>query len=161
MGIFNHTQGIKDVISESGKIADNLTESPEERQAALTTRHITDMRSDSRLSKMIRPFSLLVLLSVVCFMGIMSSFGYHSDPVILGELVILLGSAFGFYFESRKREKIAFKNAEINLALKQLEKKHEIKENRKDNRVQRRNMKRLNRNSKKNEMKKHIKYQKS
>jgi NADPH:quinone reductase-like Zn-dependent oxidoreductase len=125
-------------FTKGAETVDDLTESAEERQKELTERQRIDMGSDNWLAKAIRPLSLLILLGVVCFIGIMSTFGFDADPVILGELVVLLGSAFGFYFDSRKREKIAAKNAAANVEIEKLKSKTEARIERKEARLQRR-----------------------
>ena len=132
-------------ITKGAEVVDEFTESAEERQRVLSERHKTDMTSDNWLSKSIRPMSLLVLLIVVAFMGIMSTFGHHPDKVIMGELVILLGSAFGFYFDSRKREKMAAKNAAANIEMEKLKTKHQIKQERKQLRADRKAARRAER----------------
>lgn len=108
---------ILDMVLKGTSIVDNMTESPQERQQTLSKRHANDMNSDNWLSKSIRPLSVLVLLVVICIMGIASCFGYNADPVLFGELVVLLGTAFGFYFSSRKREKIAFMEAKAAVTI--------------------------------------------
>lgn len=132
---------MKDLVGQGLKVADKVgdfVETGQERQATLTERHKNDMNSDNWLSKSIRPLSLLILLAVVCFIGIMSSFGFDADPVIMGELVVLLGSAFGFYFDSRKREKIALQNAKANVKVEQLKTRHQLKQEKKEARHERR-----------------------
>ena len=104
-------------ITKGVDMADEYIETSQERQETLTKRHQADMSSDNWLSKSIRPMSLLILLIVVSFIAIMSAFNFHADPVIFGELVLLLGTAFGFYFDSKKRERIAEKNAKANIEL--------------------------------------------
>ena len=143
---------MKDLIGSVFKAADVLdktTESAQERQATLTERQRIDMSSDNWLSKSIRPLSLLILLSVVCIMALASTFGYSADPVLFGEIVLLLGSAFGFYFDSRKREKIAAQNAKANLQIEKLKVRAKTKQARKEIRAERRAARRAERKQEK------------
>lgn len=75
---------------------------------------------DKLLSRIVRPVSLLSLLSVVVFTGVASCFGYNPDPLIFGEISLVLGSAFGFYFNSKKAERIADKNTQANIKIEQM-----------------------------------------
>ena len=118
-------------ITKGAEIVDEFTESAQERQKVLSDRHKTDMNSDNWLSKSIRPLSLLILLGLVSFMGVMSTFERDPDPIIMGEIVVLLGTAFGFYFDSRKREKMAAKNAEANIQMEKIKTKHQMRQERK------------------------------
>ena len=55
---------VTNLVDTVGKHADELFESGEERQKALTERHNTDMMSDSWLSKNVRPIAFI--FSLVC-----------------------------------------------------------------------------------------------
>ncbi len=138
---------IKDVVKGLdvvGKNVDKLSESGEERQRFITERQRIDMSSDSWLSKNIRPISLL--LGWVCFLALITAhiFEVKIDPWIVGEVMTLLGTASGFYFDSKRREKIADKNAVANIKLQELRLKSEFKEERR----QRRHEIRLEKNKK-------------
>lgn len=132
---------MKDLIGsvfKGAEVVDKLTESGVERQKTLTDRHNADMTSDNWLSKSIRPLSLLILLVLQIFVVVWSAYGKHVDPVIVGELGILLSSAFGFYFNSKKAERLASQNAKANIEIKKLEAKESIKQGRKVARKERR-----------------------
>jgi len=134
--------GLFNKITKVANVADEYVETGQERQATLTSRHLADMQSDNWLAKAIRPLSLLLLLSTVVLMSILSSFGYEADPIIFGELSVLLGSAFGFYFDSRKREKIASQKAKAAIEIQKMKTKQEIKKERKMLRQDRRRKRR-------------------
>lgn len=139
---------MKNLIStvfKGAAVADKFHESGQERQATLTERHKNDMLSDNWLSKSIRPLSVLVLLSVVCIMGLGSLFGLKPDPVIMGELIALLMTAFGFYFQSRKNEKVAAENAKANIELEKIKVKASTKIEKKEAKRERRNARRAER----------------
>ena len=78
-------------------------------QANLTSRHEADMKSDSWLSKNIRPMVLIFLLVAYSGFAIASIFGCESR----GAYVELLGQwgmlVMSFYFGGRTMEKIADK----------------------------------------------------
>lgn len=132
---------------------DQVIETSGERQNTLTERHANDMKSDNWLSKSIRPLSVLVLLLVICFIAILSAFDYHVDVIIYGELSAIFMTALGFYFNSKKAErvmaqkaKISIENVKANVELKKLKAKHEIKKERKQLRHERRLQRRKRRN---------------
>lgn len=78
-------------------------------QGNLTARHDADMKSDSWLSKNIRPMTLIYLLLAYNGFAIASIFGYETR----GAYVELLGQwgmlVMSFYFGGRTMEKIADK----------------------------------------------------
>lgn len=75
-------------------------------QANLTSRHDADMKSDSWLSKNIRPMVLIFLLFAYSGFAIASIFGYETR----GAYVELLGTwgmvVMSFYFGGRTMEKM-------------------------------------------------------
>lgn len=139
---------IKDLtkgIDSIGSAIDNNTESGEERQQQLSNRHAVDMKSDSWLSKNVRPVTLIALLVLEVFFGIASTFGYTPDDAILIQHGTLMVAAIGFYFNSKKGERIAQKNVEANIAMAEANvrveealAKEEIKLQRKEERLRRR-----------------------
>jgi len=74
----------------------------------ITSRHQADMQSDSKLSKNIRPASLIFLLAVVSVLSVTDgNVGEFSVGVSYIELFnTLLLVAFAFYFGGRSMEKI-------------------------------------------------------
>lgn len=75
-------------------------------QDNLTKRAEADMRSDSWLSKNIRPMTLIFILAVYTVFAMMSAFGHNANE----EYVTLLGQwgmlIMSFYFGGRTLEKI-------------------------------------------------------
>jgi uncharacterized membrane protein (DUF106 family) len=75
-------------------------------QDNLTKRTEADMRSDSWLSKNIRPMTLIFILAVYTVFAMMSAFGHNANE----EYVMLLGQwgmlIMSFYFGGRTLEKI-------------------------------------------------------
>ncbi|MDB4302989.1 hypothetical protein N9936_01285 [bacterium] len=113
---------------------DDSTESAEERQKTLSDRHANDMQSDNWLSKSIRPLALLILLGLQIVIVALSAFGFHVDMAIVVQHGTLLMTAFGFYFSSRKAEKIAAQKAKSEINIKELEAKTAFKQSRRDRR---------------------------
>lgn len=136
---------VTNLVSGVGKAIDDNTESGEERQAQLTRRLEIDMVSDNWLSKSIRPLTLLILLLFELIIVVAGAMGNTIDAAITIQVGTLLGAAIGFYFDSKKRERIAEKNAKANMELERINRKAEaektkaqIKENRREARHKRR-----------------------
>jgi len=139
---------MKDLINtvfKGAEVVDKFTESGAERQATLSERHTTDMTSDSWLSKNIRPLILLVLMALQVLIVALSGFGFPVDSAIVIQHGVLLSGAFGFYFNSRKAEKVAAQNAKANIQLEKIRTKHDQKIERKEARQDRRNARRVER----------------
>ena len=97
----------KDILTEAGNIADNLTESSEERQEALTHRHDMDMINGTWLTKNIRPLTLLTLLFYwLVLLPILLSFGVSIPDMQIDAVEMLSLAAFTFYFGSKGFEKV-------------------------------------------------------
>lgn len=131
---------MKDLIKNIGGLvdkADNLYQDDQERDLILNDRHKIDMQSDSKLSKMVRPLTVLVLLFLQVVIALFSMFGYHAHEIIVIEHGVLLSGALGFYFNSRKAEKTARENAQANIEIEKIKTRHEIKQERKESRHER------------------------
>lgn len=139
---------IKDLIGTAFKgaaVVDKFHESGAERQATLSGRHTSDMASDNWLSKSIRPLVLLVLMVLQVLIVVLSACGLHVDVAIVTQHGVLLSGAFGFYFNSRKAEKVAAQNAKANIELEKIRTKHTIKTERKEARQDRKAARRAER----------------
>ena len=124
-------------IGTAANTADKFVYTEGERQQALSSRHERDMNSDNWLSKSIRPMTLIILLSLQVIMVVLSAFGYHVDQTIVLQNGGLLMAAFGFYFNSRKAEKVAAQNAKANLEIQKEKTRTQTKELRKEARFDR------------------------
>ena len=91
-------------IEAEGRLAELQADTNE--QDNLTKRAEADMRSDSWLSKNIRPMTLIFILTVYTVFAMMSAFGHNANE----EYVTLLGQwgmlIMSFYFGGRTLEKI-------------------------------------------------------
>lgn len=128
---------IKDVVTTVGNQADKFHESSEERQKELTKRLEIDMASDNKLSKMIRPLTLLILLFFEGLVIVLDAFDYTVPTDTKIQLGVLLAAAIGFYFDSKKSERTAQKNAEANLKIEMMKTKAEINRQKREDRKQR------------------------
>lgn len=91
-------------IQAEGRLAELQADNVEAQE--LTKRHEADMRSDSWLSKNIRPMTLIFILFVYTTFGVMSAFEIEvNQPYVelLGQWGMLIMS---FYFGGRTLEKI-------------------------------------------------------
>jgi cation transport ATPase len=92
-------------MEQDGRLAELNADNVEAQE--LTKRAEADMRSDSWLSKNIRPMTLIFILTGLCTVfAMMSAFGYNANE----EYVTLLGQwgmlIMSFYFGGRTLEKI-------------------------------------------------------
>lgn len=133
-------EGIKDV----GKIVDDVISSDEERDQQLTDRLKIDMTSKYWLSQNIRPIIALFLLLMQTALMIALMVGVTIPPEVWLEVGALNGASIGFYFNSRKQEKIQMTQAKAQVAkaeaaikIEAIRAKADIKEERKDNRQER------------------------
>ena len=98
---------IGEVLKTGGEIADNLTESSEERQEALSQRHSIDMINGTWLTKNVRPLTLLSLLFYwIILIPVLSAFGVEVGSSVIGAVEMLSLAAFTFYFGSKGFEKV-------------------------------------------------------
>jgi hypothetical protein len=91
-------------MEQDGRLAELNADNIEAQE--LTKRTEADMRSDSWLSKNIRPMTLIFILIVYTVFAMMSAFGHNANE----EYVTLLGQwgmlIMSFYFGGRTLEKI-------------------------------------------------------
>ena len=121
-------EAIGDIIKTGGDIADNLTESSEERQEALTHRHEMDMVNGTWLTKNIRPLTLLALLTYwVMLIPVLSTFGIVVPESTTNAVEMLSLAAFTFYFGSKGFEKVQ--------VIKAKQSRREARRARKDNKT--------------------------
>ena len=131
---------IKDLtkLTESGgKIIDDVHYSSEEKDNSINSRHNTDMTSDSWLSKNIRPLTLLFLLLCQAALIVGWIYGIKPDNILTGQIGTLLFGAFSFYFNSKKGERIAEKNAKANIEIVKMEMEINKKKERAERRLER------------------------
>ena len=126
MGIFNKLFNSGDLVKEVGNVVDNLTTSDQERleakkqikevvldyektmQVEVSKRWEYDMKSDSWLSKNIRPMVLIFLcVSTVLLIFIDAGFySFNVEQSWIDLLKVVLMTTVGAYFGGRSFEKI-------------------------------------------------------
>jgi len=148
-------EGIKDVT----KGLDDLISTGEERDTALTDRLKIDMTSRFWLAQNIRPIIALVLLTMQIGLMIALIFGVVIPIEVWIEVGGLNGAAIGFYFNSRKQEKIQMTQAktqalkaEAAIEIKKIETKEEFRKEKAEEKRQ----KRLDREKKRKERKANV-----
>ena len=128
------------IINSVGNQVDNNTESSEERQATLTERLKIDATSPFKLPQLIRP--ILALWSALTFTTAQIYCLYAGlvggVEVMSANSAIMLG-IIGFYFNSRRNEKINAKKTEAAIKIEEIRVKAEVKKDRKEARRARRN----------------------
>lgn len=126
MGIFNKLFNSGDLVKEVGNVVDNLTTSDQERleakkqikevvldyektmQVEVSKRWEYDMKSDSWLSKNIRPMVLIFLcVSTVLLIFIDAGFySFNVEQSWIDLLKVVLMTCIGAYFGGRSFEKV-------------------------------------------------------
>ena len=106
------TQADKLINSIGGQINQN-TESEQERQATLTERLKIDMNSDNWLAKAIRPLQAAWYAILYAALALVAMVKFGADATIAATIICTTGaivtSIIGFYFSSRKAEKLMSK----------------------------------------------------
>ena len=125
------------ILDSGGKVVDDVHYSSEEKDKSINKRHEVDMNSDSWLSRNIRPLTLIFLLLCEAALIIGSMFDIKPDVVLTGQIGTLLFGAFSFYFNSKKGERIAEKNAKANIEIVKMEMENNKKKERAARRLER------------------------
>ncbi len=125
------------------KAADKLIEavddnvySEQESQEERTERLRIDMQSDNPMPKIIRPVVTLIVTLVWSFVMVFSFWNTTSVDVVVA-VTATLNICIGFYFHSRRQEKIAAKKTDAAIKIEALKTKHELREERRDSRAER------------------------
>lgn len=113
------------ILDSIGENIDRNVESEEERQQSLSDRHSADMLSDNWLSKAVRPLITLTLLTLFIAVVISALFGVVIPDHIGYELTTMLTAAIGFYFSSRKHEKMNAKKMDASVKIERMKLKNE------------------------------------
>lgn len=114
------------VIPDVTKAIDSGVESEEERQATLTERLKIDTTSPFMLAHVVRPIITLTLLAIQICIIVAMFLGITIPEHVVYEVGGLLFSAIGFYFNSRKAEKINAKKVQAAIEIETQKAKVEI-----------------------------------
>ena len=135
------------------KTVDNITdtlgeniESEQERQATLTERLKIDTTSPFKLPHLIRPISFIWAMGLQTILSLMVIvLAFNSTPTdttailaIVGSNGTILVSMVGFYFSSRKQEKINLEKVRATVKIEEMKVANQLTEEKKDNRAERR-----------------------
>lgn len=98
---------IENILEKGGEIADNLTTTAEEERELLQSAHEVDMKSDSWLSKNIRPLFLVFTCGGWLIAVVLGSFEQFTLPSEAMDVLKVWGEfAIAFYFGARGWEKV-------------------------------------------------------
>lgn len=117
-------------LEDVTKLVDKVTSTSEERDEVLTERLKLDTTSPFMLPHLIRPIIALVLLilQILIFVAIFLKVEVPQD--LIWQVGGLNAAAIGFYFNSRKAEKMQAKNAMASIEIAKIQSKAEVNEKR-------------------------------
>ena len=123
-------KGIEDVT----KVVDESFESEDERQKELTRRLQLDMTSPYKLPQLIRPISFIWAMGLQTILSIITLIlAFRVTPIdstsilaVTGSNTAILTTMIGFYFSSRRAEKINAKKVEAAIDINREKAKVEI-----------------------------------
>lgn len=118
------------LIDSVGSNADKLTESGEERQATLTERQRIDSTSPFKLPHLVRPIIALIALLLQVGVFVAAICGVILPEHIVYEIGALNTATIGFYFNSRRNEKINAKKTAAAIKIEKIKARKERKRNR-------------------------------
>ena len=128
-----------DVLKAADKILDAVDDnvySEQESQQERTERLRIDMQSDNPIAKIIRPVVTLMTGLVWSFAMVFSFFETAPSEVVYSVSAVFT-MCIGFYFHSRRQEKIAAKKTDAAIKIEAMKTKHELREEKRDNRQER------------------------
>lgn len=132
------------IIDGSLGIAENI-ETGKDRQKILTERQKIDLTSRYLLPQIIRPIIALVALLLQIGVFVSAVFGVILPEHIVYEVGVLNAATIGFYFNSRRNEKINAKKVEAAIHIEKIKadieikkEKEQIRESRREKRLARR-----------------------
>jgi hypothetical protein len=142
MSIPNPIESASKLIENVGDAVDKNFESEAERQEQLTKRLAIDMASDSWLAKSIRPMVTLgcFLMQVAILVALFLKIEVPTDiQLTVGGL---LATCIGFYFNSRKSDKINIRKVNAAIKIEEIRAKASVQEARREDRAERKAAKR-------------------
>ena len=129
-----------DVLKAADKILDAVDDnvySEQESQQERTERLRIDMQSDNPIAKIIRPV-ITLMTGLVWSFAMVFSFFRTAPPEVIYSISAVFTMCIGFYFHSRRQEKIAAKKTDAAIKIEAMKTKHELREDKRDSRQQRR-----------------------
>ena len=152
MSILTPVDPDKILKTATDAIDDNI-ESSQERQKTLTDRLEIDTTSPFKLPHLIRPIAFIWAMGMFTLLSVLGLILTYLKPeydtlaigTVMASITTILTAIVGFYFQSRKHEKISFERNKTALRIEEIKTKAEIKESRKDRRQERRQERKANR----------------
>lgn len=137
------------LIDKAMDIFDNKVSTDKTREDIRTDRAQIDSTSPFKLPHLIRPISFIWAMGNETILTwstiVLVFFGNDIDPNAVNTLMValaantaILTTIVGFYFNSRKIEKINAKKADATLKLEAMKTKHELREDKRDSKQERR-----------------------
>ena len=125
------------IIDKATEVLDDNVYSEQESQQERTERLRIDMQSDNPIAKIIRPVITLMTGLVWSFAMVFSFFETAPSEVVYSVSAVFT-MCIGFYFHSRRQEKIAAKKTDAAIKIEAMKTKHELREDKRDSRQERR-----------------------
>ncbi len=136
------------LIDKAMDIFDDKVSTDKTREDIRTDRAQIDSTSPFKLPHLIRPISFIWAMGNETILTwstiVLVFFGNDIDPNAVNTLMValaantaILTTIVGFYFNSRKIEKINAKKADATLKLEAMKTKHELREDKRDSRAER------------------------
>jgi hypothetical protein len=120
-----------DIVDDVFETVDDNIYSRAEHEADITSRHLADSKSDSKLSKAIRPVITIWAMAINTFIWVWAIVTQTwPDPTMTITAGGVLTSAIGFYFYSKKTERVVAKKAAAAIQIVKMEAKLANKEKR-------------------------------
>jgi len=132
---------VNELVEDVTGSLDQITENQQ------TKRQQIDATSQFMLPHLIRPIISLVVLFMQILIFVAVFFKVEVPDDLIYEVGALNMATIGFYFNSRRNEKINAKKTEAAIKIESIRAKAEIKEERRDNRQERRQERRAEKNS--------------
>jgi len=105
---------VADTIAKvAGELADSAADIAKtaSKPEHATARHSSDMLSDNRLSKVVRPMIVIWCIAIFTAMLILNILGISIDTEFKSTVNLVMGLSVGFYFPARTVEKWLKKNS--------------------------------------------------
>jgi hypothetical protein len=113
-----------DIVDDVLETVDDNIYSRAEHEADITARHLADVKSDNWFSKTIRPLITLWAMAINTFIWVWAIVTQTwPDPTMTITAGGVLTSAIGFYFYSKKTERVVAKKAAAAIQIVKMEAK--------------------------------------
>ena len=115
------------LINKAVDVFDDNFESSQEAEDTRTERHRIDMASDNPLSKNIRPY-ITIYSGLIWGVVHILSIWFEVNDAVLYSASAVFGSCIGFYFNSKRQERIVEKKSAAGIKLELMKQRQINKE---------------------------------